>query len=93
MVRFYVYTETRPDPAYAHYYSAPNLGYKIQLRKAVVGFHGSDAWRSQPFSLRSLVMDLFSVPYLSSRFRSVAVARSANFRYFAKYILTHYIHP
>lgn len=35
--------ETRPDPACAHYYSTPNLGDEIQLRKAVIGFHSSDA--------------------------------------------------
>lgn len=31
----------RPNLAYAHYYSTPNLGDKIQLRKAVVALtHG-----------------------------------------------------
>lgn len=93
MVKVYAYTETRPDLAYAHYYSTLNLGDKFQLRKAVVRFHISGAWRSRRFSLRSLMMDLFSVPYLSSRFLRVAVPRSANFQRFAKYIPTHYIHP
>lgn len=62
LIQVHVYTEIRSDRSYAHYYLAPNPGDKFELRKVVVGFRSSDAWRSWRFSLRSL--DLISVSSL-----------------------------
>lgn len=87
VVRFLVSEmEARPDLAYAHYYSTLNLGDEIQLRKAVIGFHSSDAWISRRVSLRTLWWIYFQFPTWVARFRSVAVSRSANFQRFVQYI-------
>lgn len=65
LIQVHEHTEIRSDRVYTHYYFAPNLGDKINLRELSLDSVALTAWRSWRFSLRSLVIDLISVPYLS----------------------------
>lgn len=65
LIQVHEHTEIRADRVYTQYYFAPNLGDKINLRELSLDSVALTAWRSWRFSLRSLVIDLISVPYLS----------------------------